>query len=79
MNVLPTPTGHKVMALWPASMKRSEHSSSQTWWSKLTLVVASQFSRNVSGSRPAERARSDAEVVSRRVTSSDRTSSKKSV
>lgn len=67
------------MALWPASMKRNEHSSSQTWWSKLTLVEGSQFSRHMSGSSPAARARSDAEVVSRRVTSSESTSSKKSV
>ena len=72
------PDGPKTKALWPASIKRSEHSSSQTWWSKLTLVEASQFSRHMSGSRPAALARSDAEVVSRLVTSSDRTSSKKS-
>ena len=31
MNVLPTPTGPSTKALWPASMKRSEHSSSQIW------------------------------------------------
>jgi hypothetical protein len=32
-NVLPTPTGRMITALWPASTKRSEHSSFQTVWS----------------------------------------------
>ena len=39
MKVLPTPTGPMIITLWPASTKRSEHSSSQTARSKLTLVV----------------------------------------
>ena len=30
MKVLPTPTGPRIKALWPASTKRREHSSSQT-------------------------------------------------
>ena len=33
MKILPTPTGPMIITLWPASMKRSEQSSSQTWWS----------------------------------------------
>ena len=78
MKVLPTPTGPMIMTLWPASTKRSEHSSSQTARSKLTLVSSSQFSSTMSGSRPAARARRAAEEVSRRVTSSASTSSRNS-
>jgi hypothetical protein len=32
-NVLPTPTGPMITALWPPSTKRSEHSSFQVAWS----------------------------------------------
>ena len=78
MKVFPTPTGPMIMTLWPASMNRSEHSSSQVWRSKVASVVSSQCSRHMSGSSPALRARRAAEVVSRLVTSSDSTSSKNS-
>ena len=59
-------------------MNRSEHSSSQVWWSKVASVVSSQCSRHMSGSSPALRARSAAEVVSRLVTSSDSTNPRNS-
>jgi hypothetical protein len=32
-NVVPTPTGPMITALWPPSTKRSEHSSFQVAWS----------------------------------------------
>jgi hypothetical protein len=53
---LPDPDqSHDHRVVLPPSIKRSEHSSSQTWRSKLTLVVSSKFSSDVSGSRPAGR------------------------
>ena len=64
-----------IKALWPASTKRSEHSSSQTWWSKLTLAGGSQFFKHMSGSRPAPLALWRPEVVSRLVDLVENTSS----
>jgi len=59
-------------------MNRSDASSSKTARSKLTAAESSQFSSRMEPSRPAVRARRSAEVVSRRVTSSDSTSSRNS-
>ncbi len=79
MKVFPTPTGPRTKTLWPASTKRSEHSSSQTWWSKVTFgggvpVLEAHVGSSPAAAGSAGRPKWSLVVV----TSSERTSSKNS-
>src|SRR5215472_2546618 len=76
--VLPTPTGPRMRTSAGSSRKRSVQSWFQSWPSNLTVVVWSQSSRRMAGSRRAVRARRSPLMRSRRATSSASSSSRKS-